>query len=59
MNAMEHPSSVFDTAFTDEQRHEQELEDSQAWWAVAGILFSIVGFGLLLGVSAVLIILNN
>ena len=59
MDSTPKSASFMETVFTAEQRHEQEMEDSQAWWAVAGILFSIVGFGLVLGVSAVLLILST
>ena len=59
MDSTHKTASFMDSVFSAEQQHEQEMEDSQAWWAVAGILFSIVGFGLVLGVSAVLLILSR
>jgi hypothetical protein len=53
-----HPASAptWRTTFTSEECASQLAEDRQAWRAIAGILLAIIGFGLLLGVSTVLLI---
>jgi hypothetical protein len=54
-HSSESKPSVWHTAFDEQDRQTQLLDDSVAWHYVAGLLLAVVAVGLVLAVIAVLL----